>query len=108
MPSTIAAMSTEFEPAAARAVGVLSCASAHLQDIWNETADLRDQSDLLYLSSVAQLAACRGWHFISDDMSPELSIADVDHLVDELVAAHNLLIDHVTGLDRVRGASVRR
>jgi len=103
MISTIAAVSPEFESAAARVVWILDSASRHLQGKWDATEDLLDQTDLLYLSSMAQLVACRGWHFISDDtavdVAVDVAVNSVEELADKLAVAHLLLIDHVTGLD---------
>ncbi len=99
MMSTITAVSPEFESSAARAVGMLGSVSAHLQGMWDTAEDLLDQTDLLYLSSMAQLAACRGWHFISDDAPVDVAVNSVDDVADELALAHHLLVEHVTGLD---------
>ncbi len=99
MISTIAAVSPEFESAAAHAVGMLESASGLLQGRWDATDDLLDQTDLLYLSSMAQLAACRGWHFISEGSPVDVAVISVDELADKLAAAHHLLVEHVTGLD---------
>lgn len=99
MISTITPVSAEFEFSAARAVGMLGSVSAHLQGMWDATKDQLDQTDLLYLSSMAQLAACRGLHFISDETPVGAAVSSVDDVADELALAHHLLVEHVTGLD---------
>lgn len=100
MTSTTSAVSQGFGAATARTLGLLESMLTGLQGTPYDT-DLLDQTDRLHLSSTAQLAACRGWHVISDHPPVEAVSASFDTLSSDLADAHQQLVEHVTGLDTV-------
>lgn len=93
------AQSPGFEAAAALAVGTLDSAFAQLQHECSAAEDLRDRTDLMYLTSMAQLAACRGRHFIGAPTTVDETLIRPAEIVSALTAAHILLISCVKGLD---------
>lgn len=103
MTTKIHALSPQFDRSAAEAIGVLGSASVQLQRMCAVAGNRRDENDLMYLSSLALLAAHRGRHLV--DEIPAVDVVDaargaaVEDLSALLASTHDELIEHTSGLD---------
>lgn len=98
MPPTIRALSPDFDRLATTAIGVLEVATVQLNRMCTDASELRDENDLMYLASVAQLAAQRGMHLVEviPDGAGDSAPGD---LVGLLATLHVQLVEHTSGLD---------
>ena len=98
MPPTIRALCPDFDQLATTAIGVLEVASVQLNRMCTDASDMRDENELMYLASIAQLAAQRGMHLVEEipDVAGNSARGD---LVGLLATMHVQLVEHTSGLD---------
>ena len=86
-----------FQDAADNAIELLEATYAYLNQKSAGAANSRDEGRLLYLSSLAQLAACRGCHFGGDKIGIQPAEPD-GSLFDQLVDTHERLVEQLPSL----------
>ena len=86
-----------FHDAAANAIVLLEATYAYLNQKSANAANSHDQGRLLYLSSLAQLAACRGCHVGGDKIGIQPVQLD-GSLFDQLIDTHERLVEQLPSL----------